>query len=63
MPEAFFHGSADTVFELSEVPAIAMRVTVNRKPTFPTKQLVDGHVRPLSLYVPQGLVQSAQRVV
>jgi len=63
MSEVFFHGAANTAFELFKVPAAAMSVTVSGESAFASEQLIDGHIRPFSFYVPQGLVEAAEGVV
>jgi hypothetical protein len=46
---------------LRERAPAAMRVAIDREPALAANQLVDGHVRPLALDVPQGLSSPSGR--
>jgi len=63
VPEPSLHRPPDALFDLRERAPAAMCVAIDREPALAAHQLVDGHVRPLALDVPQGLVEPAQRVV
>ena len=63
VPEALLHRPFDARLDLLEVVAAAMRVAGHREAALAPEQLVDRHVGPLALDVPQGLVQAAQGIV